>query len=67
MRGRVSLTQTCSARPSAWAMNSGAVAVPQPQVASAPALQWVITPHGTRPALGDPAQQRECRARRSHG
>ncbi len=58
-RGRVSLTQTCSGRPSACARKSGAVAVPQPQVASAPALQCVITLTGPELAARDVAQQLE--------
>ena len=53
-------TQTCSGSPSACARNSGAVAVPQPQVASAPALQWVMTLTGPGLALRDAAQQRDA-------
>ena len=34
--------------------------MPQPQVASAPALQWVITSHRARAPLRDAAQEREA-------
>ena len=76
-RGRVSQTQTCTGIPAACARNTGAVAVPQPQVASAPALQWVITLTGPglrarrcrgqerEPVLADRAVERDVLGRRS--
>ncbi len=53
LRGRVSLTTTSTAMPSACAAYTGASAVPAPQVASQPALQCVIrrTGPGRRAAI----------------